>query len=71
MRSLIDARRVAPLGPGLRRARGEKKVAVFPILQCLVEAQMSGGFQDDGGTDQTSRAYQERAESGDEPIGYS
>src|ERR1700676_3453286 len=67
----IDKFSSGPFGTGPTPSTWRKKVAVFPILQGLVEVQKSGGFQDDGGTDQTSRAYQERAESGDEPIGYS
>jgi hypothetical protein len=37
----------------------------------LVEVQKDGWLQDNGGTDQTSGAYQQRAEPGDESIGYS
>ena len=59
------------LWTGLMPGAWGKKEAVFPILQYLVEAQKGGWLQDDRGTDQTSGAYQERAEPGDEPIGYS
>src|SRR5258706_3366224 len=59
----IDKFSSGPFRTGPTLSTWRKKVAVFPILQCLVKVQKSGGFQDDCGTDQTSRAYQERRES--------
>jgi hypothetical protein len=60
--------RAGPSGPGLRRAPGENR-RWYLSLHCSMEAQKSGGFENDCRMEQATGAHQKRAEPGDEAIG--
>src|SRR5712692_4294974 len=50
------------LWAGLRRHGGREQQAIFPLCQRSMEAQEGGGFYDNRGTDQPTRAYEERTQ---------
>ena len=47
---------------------GRKQHSVLSLAQHTVETQQSGGLQNDGGTKDTCRAQEQRAQAGDDPI---
>jgi len=49
-------------------APGRKQHAVLSFAQHTVEMQQSGRLQNDGGTKDTCRAHEQRAQTGDDPI---
>ena len=56
-------------GPGPPPLLGREEAAILSVPQGLVEAQESRRFQNDGGTDQAGRPYQQSAPTGDEAVG--
>jgi hypothetical protein len=49
-------------------ARRRKQHAVLSLAQHTVEMQQSGRLQNNGGTNDTCRAHEQRAQAGDDPI---
>ncbi len=56
-------------GPGPPPLLAREEAAILSVPQGLVEAQESRRFQNDGGTDQAGRPYQQSAPTGDEAVG--
>src|SRR5262252_485954 len=64
----VDEVFVGSLRAGATLVSGRKQDAVLSFAQHTLEMQQSGRLQNDGGTQDTRRAHEQSAQTGDNPV---